>query len=295
MRSATMRDATRRLASRELLLGGFTFLMAVVGLASLAAVAIAGTSGALQRGGVGGETDGAGPRLVAVGDATVRAPADSAILQLLLGTSPFTDTFGPVTRPADGSAPGAAERDDAQPVAQALHAAGVAPSDVRIVVSPALPSGYFGGNTGLYGIRLDVTVRDPTLDMLNALVNAAGGAALANDRSLVAVGVGYRVDDCAALMREARERANEAARANAQAQAAVLDVPLGALLLASDTPTEISGGAADTADGCASPPPSPVSPFGDASGLGVPRFDPAVPAEAVARRRVSLTFALPEE
>lgn len=295
MRSPTMRDATRPLASRTLLLGGFTFLMAVVGLASLAAVAIAGTSGGLRRGGVGGETSDARPRLVAVGDARVRAPGDIALLQLLLGTSPFTDTFGPVTRPADGSAPGAAERDAAQPVVRALHAAGVVPSDIRIVGSPALPSGYFGGNTGLYGIRLDVTVRDPTLDTLNALVNAAGGAALANERSLAAVGVAYRVDDCAPLTRQARERANEAARANAQAQAAVLGVPLGALLLASEAPAEISGGEADTADGCAPPLPSPASPFGDTSGLGVPRFDPAVPAEAVVRSRVSLTFALPDD
>lgn len=297
MRSATMLDATRRLASRELMLGGFTFLMAVVGLAALAAVAIAGTSGALDRAGAqGGAGGGAGrPSLVVVGDGEARAPAETATLQLVLGPSPFQDQF--VTGGGDGAGngePGAEERASADPIVAALQGRGVAPADIRVVVSPALFTGYYGPGGGLFGVRLDVTVRQPSLETLNGLVNTAAAAALENNRGVAAVGVAYAVADCAEIERQARERAIAAARARAEAQAGLLGAPLGALVVTSDEPLGGDDGEPVPVGACSPPVAGPSSPFGDQGNLSVPAFDPAAPAEASARVRVSMTFALDE-
>lgn len=229
---------------------------------------------------------------MAVGDGEARAPAETATLQLLLGPSPFDDSFMPSGGPEAGADPGASERDAAQPLVRAIQGAGVPPGDIRVLVSPALQSGYYGPGGGLYGIRIDVTVRGPNLDTVNALVNATAAAALENDRGLVAVGVAYAAADCAALQRHARERANDDARANAAAQAQVLGAPLGDLFLASDVaPTNPDGGATPPNE-CSPPPAVGQSPFVEYQSLSVPRFDPAAPTEAVARGRVSLSFSI---
>lgn len=261
MRSATMLDATRRLASRELLLGGFTFLMAVVGLAALAAVAIVGTGGALDRSGGGGGGSGGRPSLVVVGEGVASAPAETAVLQLVLGPSPYDQQFVTGGGGQDGEAePGSEERAAAEPLVAALQSRGVAPSDIRVVVSPALVTGFFGPGGGLFGVRIEATVRRPTLESLNGLVNAAGAAALENDRGLAAVGVAYGVGDCAEIERQARERAIDAARANAEAQAAAVGETLGALVLISDVPPSSDAGGVGSSGTCSAAPPRPASP-----------------------------------
>jgi uncharacterized protein YggE len=299
MRSATMREATRQLARRELLLGGFTFLMAVVGLASLAAVAIAGTGAGLRTPGVGsGPGPFAGqPSLVATGYGEASVPAETATLQMLLGPGDYPDMMigDGSARPA-GEDPAAAAAEASRPIVEALQTAGIAPGDIRTVVSPSLDPGFQGPAGGQYGVRIDITVHQPSGDGMNRLVNAAGAAAMAGRLGLAQVGVEYGVADCAPLERQARERANADARAKAEQQAELLGSPLGALILASDAPAT-SAGTGSPGGGCAPPAARsvPLSPW-DRSGLVTfPAFDPAAPAEATARVEVSLTFSLSEE
>lgn len=303
MRSATMGEATRRLARRELFLGGFTFLMAVIGLASLAAVAIAGTGAGLRVTGTdgGGSARGGEATLVVVGYGEAGVAAETATLQLLLGPSEYGgmtivdgSTGGGET--GDAGAPGDAQRGAAEPIAQAIREAGVAPGDVAVLVSPALETGYFGGEGSGYGVRLDVTVRGPTAASVGRVVDAAGAAAIADGMRLAQVGVAYAVADCAAVERLARERAIADARATAEQQAALLGTDLGVLLLASDDPEDAPEGAPSSAD-CGMPTGAGSASalvYGAGSGVTLPSFAPGQAAEATARIRVSMTFALPE-
>ena len=296
MRPATILEAPQRFARRELLLGGFTLAMAVVGLASLAAVALAGSGADIRLPGSGASsrTAHAPPSLVALGYGEASAPAEAATLQLLIGPSSFNDTMI-ISRSSPAGEPGAAEREAVEPIVQALRGAGVAADDLDVVVSPAIGGGYYGPPGAEYGVRLDVTLRRPTLEGMNEVVNAAGAAAMENGLGLAQVGAGYTVADCAALVRQARERAIADARATARQQADLLGTPLGALLLASDVPPTTGGDAASPADRCADPTaaPSPSSPW-EISRLTVPAFNPTSPAEATVRVQVSLTFALAE-
>lgn len=299
MRSATTVDATRRLARRELLVGGFTFLMATVGLASLAAVAIAGTGVGLRvpGAGAGGAAAGGPATLVAVGYGEAVVPAETATLQLLLGPADFDGMMTTDSSSVDGEAgaPGDAQRRAAAPIAQAIQTAGVAPEDIAVMVSPALETGYYGPSTSGYGVRIDVTVRQPTTETVNQIVDAAGAAAIEDDFRLSRVGVAYAVADCAAIERQARERAIADARASAEQQAELLGTTLGDLLLSGDVPEEMADGVSAT-DRCGAPTsPESDSPFDSGDGITLPSFDLAAPAEATVRVRMSLTFALAED
>lgn len=295
MRTATTLDATRRLARRELLVGGFTFLMAVVGLASLAAVAIAGTGAGLRVPGAGGGSVAGRATLVAIGYGEAAMAAETATLQLLLGPS------DPGMMMSDGSsvgddagAPGETPRRAAEPIAQAIRTAGVVQEDVSVRVSPALEAGYYGPTTD-YGVRFDVTVRQPTTESINRVVDAAGAAALEAEFQIAQVGVAYAAADCAAIERQARERAIADARVGAEQQAELLGTTLGELILSSDVPEDAASGAPET-DGCGLPVSSGSSfPYDPGGGITLPSFDLAAPAEATARVRMSLTFALAED
>jgi len=299
MRTATTLDATRRLARRELLVGGFTFLMATVGLASLAAVAIVGTGAGLRVSGAGAGGGGAAGQatLVAVGYGETAGAAETATLQLLIGPSDYAGmTISPGSRGGeDAGAPGDAERRAVEPIARAMRTAGVVPEDISVRASPSLATGYFGPATSSFGVRIDVTVRRPTTETVNRVVDAAGAAAIEENLRLSQVGVAYAVADCAALERQARERAIAAARESAEQQAELLGTTLGTMILSSDVPEEAADGAPST-DRCG--PPTSVasaSPFESGGGVTLPSFDLAAPAEATARVRMSLTFALAED
>lgn len=293
MRSATLLDPARPFARRDLLLGGFTLAMAVVGLASLAAVALAG-SGAdvrLPGGGGGGRSGSAQPSLVAIGYGEASAPAEFATLQILIGPSSYDG--GMMIVPAeDNTEPGAVEREAVAPIVRAMQTSGVATEGIEVVVSPALEAGYFNPTGSEYGVRLDLTVRQPTLEGLNTLVNAAGSAAMESGLGLARVGVGYALADCSALLLRAREAAIADARSSAQQQAELLGAPLGKLLLSSDVPPTTSGGVELDRCGPSLASQETSTPWDAPSSVTVPTFNPTSPAEATARVQVGLTFAL---
>lgn len=281
MQTATMPEATRRLARREFLLGGFTFLMAVVGLASLAAVAISGTGVGLQvpgTGAGGGAPEGLGT-LVAVGHGEATFAAETATLQLMLGPSdPSMMVSSGSTFRGEADAPGDDEWQAAEPISQAIQTAGVIPEDVSVTVTPSLQNGYYGPSTG-YGVRI---------------VDMAGAAAIEGDLRLAQVGVAYAVAECTAVERQAREVAIADAHLSAEKQAELLGAKLGQLVLSGDVP-EVGTGGAPASNDCKAPMASASTfPYVGGGGITLPRFDPSQPTEVTPRVRVSLTFALPE-
>jgi len=288
MRSAVV-PTPQRIARRELLLGAFTMLMAVVGLAAFGAASLGG--GISLRGTGARAVADAGPRLVAIGTGRAAAPAAVADLQLLIGASMYDGQIVIGDGPTDAPA-GDAERAAVAPIVAALTAAGAAAADVRVLVSPALTDRYFGAAGATNGVRIDVTVRDPTAEGLNALINAASRAAIAEGKALSQIGVAYTAD-CGPIERQARQLAIEQARVNASQQAELLGMPLGELVLSSDVAPQIATGAIGAADCRLVGAPRAVQ-VGEAGAVTLPPFDPAAPAEAWVGVQVSLTFALPD-
>lgn len=281
-----------RPARRELFLGAFTMAMAVVGLASLAAVALGGNDGFSLRGASGGgSTSAPAPSLIAIGQGRASAPAETAYLQLLIGPSVYDGQII-VGGSSPAATPGAAERQAVEPLVQAMRSRGVADTDVQVLISPALNSGYYGPSNAPNGVRIDATIRAPTLDRLNDIVNAAGQAAAANSQTLLQVGVSYAVVDCSVLEREARDRAITDARSRAQQQAELLDRSLGPLLLSSDIMPSPLPGVASSQAGCEAIVP-PAGPTSFSNGVTLPAFNPAATTEARSVVQISLTFSLP--
>jgi hypothetical protein len=266
----------------------------VVGLASLAAVAVAGTAGGLGGVGAGGGGGNGGPSLMAVGHGRASSPAETALLQILLGPANYDRVMvdGSSTIPSDDLDPATAAQETVRPIVQALHAAGLPPADVALFVSPTLDPGFVGPPGGRFGARIDVTVRQPTPDRMNQVVNAAGAAAMETGMGLSQVGVWYQVADCAALIGEARRGAIEDARAKAEQQADLLGVSLGEMIESAD-PAESGGGEAAGSD-CAPPQGNsePASPWLDDGRVTLPTFDPSRPADASISLAVRLTFAV---
>lgn len=267
--------------------------MAVVGLASLAAVALGGNDGFFFRGGSGGgSTSAPPPSVVAIGVGHASAPAETAYLQLLIGPGVYDGQIV-VGASSPGATPGAAEREAVEPLIQAIRTGGVADTDLQVLVSPALNSGYFGPSNAPNGVRIEATIHAPTLDRLNEMVNAAGQAAGANGQALLQIGVAYAVADCGILEREARGRAIADARAHAQQQAELLNRPLGPLLLSSDiAPSPVPDAPSGAPAGCqaVAPVTAGSSPF--SNGVTLPPFNPGAAAEARSTVQTSLTFAL---
>jgi uncharacterized protein YggE len=115
----------------------------------------------------------------------------------------------------------------------------------------------------------------PLVDAGTQAVNQSGTLTLQN------VNVLYTVNDCSALLGEARRAAVEDGRENAQGLASALGVSLGEVLAASEYVSSPLG-------------PSPCEPALDTSpyGYGGMTYDPALPAEVQILSNVALTFAI---
>lgn len=298
MRPATVLGSSAKLARRQLLLGALALAMALVGLGLLvAALSTGGGDVTLNLPGSGAKSAGSGPTIVALGSGRATAPAETASLQFVI--VPRARDFGggsSISSPPPGATPGTTETDAAQPVVDAVVAAGATRADVRLTASAALSVTTYGF-ASQFGVRLDVAVRRPTIDGLNKIVNAAGEAASENGLIVQQVGAGYAVADCTQLARQARQAAIEDARARAQEQAELLNVGLGKLLVASDASAANAGSGSSTAadvpgGGCAAARSVDNVPAGSRVGTTLPAFDPTLPPEATALAQVGLTFAI---
>lgn len=283
------------------------------------AVPVGGAAG-LARGAVLGQaapTDE--PSIVVNGLGQSAAPAETAELQFLLSAGGY-DPFGlpvpaseenPPSEEVEGEAeaspavgtPSADNPDPAgvepeqgparvteealEPVVDALLGEGLAEEQIVLVVSPALTSFFGPGGPG--GARIDVTIEDPALEVVNDLVNLVGDVSDENDLLIQQVGVLYDVADCTDLEREARDEAIADARGQAEQLAELLGVSLGEMLQASEN-SFLFPRFSTQEGGCA---PNPDQGFyGPGAGITFPPLDPLQPAEAKAYSTVTMIFAI---
>jgi uncharacterized protein YggE len=167
---------------------------------------------------------------------------------------------------------------DLAPLIDAIKAQGVSDSDIEVTI---YPSGYYdpyGSGSALVTVTLDNPADrvGPVVDAGTQAVNESGTLYLQN------VSVLYTVDDCSALLAEARRAAVEDARENGAGLATALGVNLGEVAAASEYVYSPSG-------------PSPCEPtFDTYYGYGYegPSYDPAMPAEAQIVSNVSISFSI---
>jgi uncharacterized protein YggE len=278
-----------RIPGRSLVYGLVVVILAMTGLALLSeALAKGGSTVYLANISAGSGSVPTEPSIVVTGSGRATAPAERAVVQLLVvRDEPFggDNAWGAMASPTTG----AGSRDSIATVTSAINEAGVEGTAVRTVASPSLIS-VCQTNAPCSSTRIDVTVEEPTLERLNAIVDAAGEAAGEGDMTVQDVGAGYSVADCAPLQAQARLAATADARNRAAAQAAALGVELGKLLLAN----EAAPAATTDAGGCVPAQGTSVDTWWSPGsfGLSVPSFDPLAAPEAAVSIQVTLAFAI---
>ncbi|MEA2595914.1 MAG: hypothetical protein QOF01_2383 [Thermomicrobiales bacterium] len=292
MRTAPVVKPTTRIPVRSILLALVVVVLAMAGLALLAeAMSNGGGTVYLANISSGSKGNVAQPNIEVVGYGVAYAPAERAVVQVLVVRDvAFGDEPQPTPNSSGATTPEPGQgRGSLTPVIDALMAVGVDEEDVFVLTSPSLISVCNNYNR-CSSSRVDVTVEQPTLDQLNAIVNAIGAEAAQSGMTVQDVGVGYSVADCNPLTRKARELATADAQKRASEQAEVLGVSLGKLLVSS----ELAPTSPRDATGCTILQTS----FGDSwwtagsSGLTVPAFNPSAPPEAAVTVQVALAYAI---
>lgn len=256
--------------------------------AAVLAVAIVGGSFGASRVAAQASTTAPVGGITVIGYGEASAPAETALLQLLVSR----EDYGPTRAVRPSATPGAEEREFVDPIVEALTGAGVAEDALRVVISPVV--GQYQGPSGVGLARIDAELEQPTPEGITELINTAVLAAYEQGVIIGEVGVGYDVADCLALEREARESALAAARERAEIQAELMELELGGFLAASDVPPSEStaltffGRLISGETGCA--PPGPT--ITEGVGINLPTFDPAGEAEVELSVQVAVTFEI---
>jgi uncharacterized protein YggE len=245
--------------------------------------------------------EGAAAGLTVQGYGRATAPADTARVQFAVSKSgevypvplpadtravPETGVEGetapsapPETSPTE-VAPSPMTEADLQPLVDAIKAQGVSDADIEIVIYPADSYSYYGSNSAL----VTVTLSNPS-DRVGPLVDA--GTQAVNDSGtlyLQNVSVLYSMNDCSALLGEARRAAVEDGRDNGAGLATALGVNMGEVVAAAEyaySPLGLS--TCDPAFDTYYP-----QPYGY-EGIG---YDPSMLAEVQIVVNVTLTFAI---
>ncbi|MGH2532510.1 MAG: SIMPL domain-containing protein [Thermomicrobiales bacterium] len=292
MRAAPAVRTAATFAWRNVLLAILIVLTAMIGLALLTEAMSDGDGSPVYLANFSSNSQVGpnGPSIVVTGTGRATAPAERAIVQMVVMSS---DQYYPGMRtdPEPEATPGAADRMRVEPILRALDDHGVEENTVEVIVSPVIGCSYFGPGSSCFAARIDFSVEQPTLDGLNAIINAVGDGAPEVGLMIDRVGASYEIGDCAPLQHTAREQATEDARRRAEQQAEVLGVALGGLLLSSEVPPAAAEG------GCGVP--QAEQPSFDVYGRAItgmaPPFDPTAPTEAVAVVQVNLAFAIPTD
>lgn len=256
---------------------------------ALAIAAFAGLPGGFAAGALAQETPTIARSITVIGYGLATGPAERATIQFVA----TQEEFGPPRAPDPDATPGAEEREAIAPMVDGLIAAGVAEEEIEIVVSSTL-GGYSGpGGPGI--ARVDVALEDPTAERIDELIDAAIVGAAEENLVVNPIGVGYGVEDCEPLEREAREAALADARTRAGIQAELMGVELGEPVAARDVPVAPAsalsayyGPYAPTQTDCA--PPTPTVPTG--APISVPPFDPTTGAQVQSYVQVEITFEI---
>jgi uncharacterized protein YggE len=245
---------------------------------------------------------GAAAGLTVQGYGRATAPADTARVQFAVSKSgevypvPLpADTRGvaeggvqtepapsvpPETSPTEVPTPSPMTEADLQPLVDAIKAQGVSDADIEIVIYPADSYSYYGSNSALVTVTLSNPSDrvGPLVDAGTQAVNGSGTLYLQN------VSVLYTVDDCSALLAEARRAAVDDGRENGSGLAQALGVNMGDVVAAAEyaySPLGLSS--CDPAFDTYYP-----QPYGY-EGIG---YDPSMPAEVQIVVNVTLTFAI---
>lgn len=295
MRTAPVAKPVPKIPFRPLLLALVVVGLAMAGLALLAE-AMSGGGGTVYLASInsGSKSAVAQPNIEVVGYGVAKAPAERAVLQMLIiRDQPFSSASQPTpgstnasgtTTPTSGS-----ERGSITPIVNTLLVAGIKEEEIVVISSPSLIAACTSSNR-CSATRVDVTISEPTIERMNSIVNAVGQEATQAGLTLHDVGAGYTVSDCSALTRQARELATTDARTRAAQQAEILGVLLGPLLVSSELAPETPR----DATGC----PALPSGYADSwwtsgsTGLSVPGFDPTVPPEASVTVQIALAYAI---
>lgn len=267
-------------------------------------------------------TPGSEPSLTVTGYGEATAPADSALIQLLIGR--VQPEFGMSAYESSGSSvavsagssqgeviegtPGAGAPEPGtpampigpgmpdpidetalEPILTVLTGAGISRDAVEVVISPIAPDPYSGPYGG--AARLEFTVENPDLAELTELMTAVSQTASESALTLIQAGTAYEVADCQVLEDEAQVAAIEDARQRAERLAGQLGVTTGATLLASDFGFfgDPSLGGCGFPDGAGS-----YASYGGPGGLSltIPDFDPSRPAEVTVIKQIYLGLAI---
>ena len=164
-----------------------------------------------------------------------------------------------------------------QPLVDAIKAQGVSDSDIEVTIYPSSYYGPYGTPTA----RVTVTLND--VSKVGSVVDA-GNQALADSGTvwIQNVGVTYSMNDCDALLAEARVAAVEDARDNGAGLAEALGVGLGGIQGATEYNWDPYG-----YSGCQSQSDGPI--YYEYEG---PTYDPSVPAEVQIISNVTISFAM---
>ena len=178
--------------------------------------------------------------------------------------------------------------EDLGALVEAIEAQGVSEDDIEVTIIPG--GGYYDPYGPVATARVTVTLRDA--DKVGPVVEAGTTAVqmltVTSSRDangtlfLQNVGVSYGVDDCDALLDEARRAAIEDARDNGEGLADALGVSRGALLAAWEYSYDPTGYSACAEDSYS---------YGPYEYEGPP-YNPAAPAEVQIVSNVSLTYAI---
>lgn len=229
------------------------------------------------------------PGITVLGTGSASAPAETAIVVLMLGQGFYEEKMPPVESP--GGTPGVSMDEAVAPVIAALVDAGVPEADIEILTNAY--SGDYGpyGNPMTSTLRFDLT--SPTTEQIAGILDAAVPAAIEAGLFVNMTGAIYGVADCATLERQAREASIANGRERASLQAELLGVSLGDVTASRDDIygammySGIYAGAVRTSS-C-----SPgFSEQGTSALYGAAPFDPNMPAEVTVMAYTELTFEI---
>lgn len=209
------------------------------------------------------------PSIVVIGTGEASAPAKSATMQIVVRAAMFD--------PASKTPPALTD-EQAQPVIDALVAAGIAEDAIEVNISQG-----FSGAFGLGTAEIRVAIEQAELKMMPDLLAAV--TAPLEGLTVDAVNAAYEAADCAPLVRRARKAAAVDAEKQAEGLAEAVGLELGKILLVAQSPVY----AGVPGVGC-----TPLSPGFQAGGTGtyLSVYDPSAPPEVEVYAQLNIAYAI---
>ncbi len=234
------------------------------------------------------QTSPSGATITTIGYGKASAPAETALLQMLISR----EDYAPLRAPDPDATPGAAELESVGPVVSSLNDVQVPSEDIEVVVGSVINTYYAPAGRGI--AMVEVRIDAPTHERITELIDAATVGAARRGLMVGMIGVGYGVSDCTALEIQAREAALANAWTQGEMQAELMGLALGDPIAATDLPSP-SSLANSMYYGLYSPTNSACLPALPAVASGSPittaLYDPTTAVEVSAFAQVSVTFS----